>query len=384
MPELAAVRACRREAGERLMAPANGSGGRRTRRVAVAAALVAAAGVAAVAANGVGLTSIFGSDPANSGDAADLPPATAQITRQTLLDTRTESGDLDFGGAVSVSARLNGTITGLPTAGSTVGRGKALYRLDNDPVVLLLGKLPAYRTLSSGLEGPDVKQFERNLYALGYRGFTVDSDYTSSTASAVKEWQEDLGLTKTGTVDLGRVYYVPAQVRVDSLKAALGDEVGSGKPILTYTGRSQVITVELPYAEKRLVKEGAKVSVTLPDGKAVPGKITGSVMVIKPAATSSDKDTTVFEVTIAVDDPKNLAGLDTAALDVAFTASERKNVLTVPVAALLALSEGGYGVEIVEGDTTKIVAVKTGLFSGGRVEVSGAGIAEGITVGMPT
>lgn len=153
---------------------------------------------AAVAANGVGLTSIFGSDPASSADAADLPPATAQITRQTLLDTTTESGDLNFGWAVSVSARLNGTITDLPAAGSTVGRGKALYRLDNDRVVQLLGKLPAYRTLSSGLEGPDVKQFEQNLYALGYRGFTVDSDYTSSTASAVKEWQEDLGLTKSG------------------------------------------------------------------------------------------------------------------------------------------------------------------------------------------
>jgi hypothetical protein len=56
----------------------------------------------------------------------------------------------------------------------------------------------------------------------------------------------------------------------------------------------------------------------------------------------------------------------------------------VPVAALLALREGGYGVQIVEGSTTRIVAVKTGLFSGGRVEVSGDGLAEGMTVGMPS
>jgi hypothetical protein len=68
---------------------------------------------------------------------------------------------------------------------------------------------------------------------------------------------------------------------------------------------------------------------------------------------------------------------------VAFTASKVENVLTVPVAALLALAEGGYGVQIVEGGTTKIVGVKTGLFAGGQVEVSGDGLAEGQVVGMP-
>jgi membrane fusion protein, multidrug efflux system len=62
----------------------------------------------------------------------------------------------------------------------------------------------------------------------------------------------------------------------------------------------------------------------------------------------------------------------------------RTHVLTVPVAALLALAEGGYGVQVVEGATTRIVAVETGLFAGGRVEVSGAGISEGMTVGMPS
>jgi hypothetical protein len=59
-------------------------------------------------------------------------------------------------------------------------------------------------------------------------------------------------------------------------------------------------------------------------------------------------------------------------------------VLTVPVAALLALAEGGYGVQVVGGGTTRIVAVQTGLFAGGRVEVTGDGLAEGQTVGVPS
>jgi hypothetical protein len=59
-------------------------------------------------------------------------------------------------------------------------------------------------------------------------------------------------------------------------------------------------------------------------------------------------------------------------------------VLTVPVAALLALAEGGYGVQVVTGTATRIVAVRTGLFAAGRVEVSGDGLTEGMTVGMPS
>jgi hypothetical protein len=58
-------------------------------------------------------------------------------------------------------------------------------------------------------------------------------------------------------------------------------------------------------------------------------------------------------------------------------------VLTVPAAAPLALAEGGYGVQVVDGDRTRIVAVQTGLFAGGRVEVTGDGLTEGLTVGMP-
>lgn len=87
---------------------------------------------------------------------------------------------------------------------------------------------------------------------------------------------------------------------------------------------------------------------------------------------------------MTVADPKALTGFEQASAKVAFTAAERPDVLTVPVAALLALAEGGYGVQLVEGASTRIVAVETGLFASGRVEVSGAELAEGATVGMPT
>jgi hypothetical protein len=62
---------------------------------------------------------------------------------------------------------------------------------------------------------------------------------------------------------------------------------------------------------------------------------------------------------------------------------ERADVLTVPVNALLALAEGGYGLELVNPDgTTEIVAVETGLFADGRVEVEGPDLDDGLTVGV--
>jgi hypothetical protein len=87
-------------------------------------------------------------------------------------------------------------------------------------------------------------------------------------------------------------------------------------------------------------------------------------------------------VTVTIADQAALGSLAAAPVDVDFISYQRKNVLAVPVAALLALANGGYGVEVVDGDSTRIVAVKTGMFAGARVEVSGNGIAEGVAVGV--
>jgi multidrug efflux pump subunit AcrA (membrane-fusion protein) len=73
-----------------------------------------------------------------------------------------------------------------------------------------------------------------------------------------------------------------------------------------------------------------------------------------------------------------------AAVPVAFTAGRRPHVLAVPVAALLALAEGGYGVQVVDGTTTRTVAVKTGLFADGKVEITGDGLHAGMKVAMPS
>jgi len=348
---------------------------RRKTAVAVTAVLTAGAAVAAVAA--VRLPDAAGGEKPKSA----LPAATAAVTKQTLVDRQSEDGTLAYGDTTAVRTRLSGTVTGLPAAEATIKRGKSLYRIDNSPVVLLYGKLPAYRKLAPGVEGSDVKQFEQNLWALGYRGFTVDKTFSSATADAVQEWQDDLGLSETGTVDPDRIVYAAGPVRVDSLTAALGSVVQPGTEVLATTRTSRVATVDLDISDQRLAKKGATVEVTLPDGSETKAKITGVETVAVPAEGNQPAST---KIVVTIGFSKAPKGLNQASVTVGFTASQRKNVLTVPIEALLALAEGGYGVQVVEGSSTRIVAVETGLFADGRVEVSGEGITAGTTVGMPT
>ncbi|WP_218125822.1 peptidoglycan-binding protein [Sinosporangium album] len=313
---------------------------------------------------------------------ARLPPATAQVTRQTLHDTKTISGSLGYGPTTSLVNRLSGTVTWVPGSGDVVRRGKPLYRVDNTPVVLMYGSLAAYRELAPGVEGRDVKQLESNLKALGYGGFTVDDEYDWETAEAVQEWQDDLGLEETGRVELGRVVFRPSAVRVDSVEATAGQPAAPAQAVLTYTGTSRVVTVQMDVSDQRLAKEKAKVTIKLPDGKEAAGRIRDVYTVIQPAQGQGSEAETKIESIVSLS-RKAARGLDAAAVDVTFTASSRKNVLTVPVSALVALSEGGYGVEVVSGGASKFVPVETGLFASGRVEVSGGDLAEGVAVGIP-
>ena len=318
-------------------------------------------------------------DDARSG--SDLPAATAVVTKQTLVDAESHDGSLAYANTTTIKTKLSGTLTALAAAGSTVKRGQKLYKLDNKPVVLLYGSTPGYRTLAAGTKGTDVKQFETNLWALGYRGFTVDSSYTASTATAVKVWHKNLGLATTGTVELGRVFYATGAVRVDSLSAELDDSLQPGAQVLQVSGLGRVATVELAIDDQRLAKVGASVQVTLPDGKKVKGRISQVQTTVVPAASAGEKATTKIDVTVSF--AETPSGLDEAAVTVDFVSSQIKDVLTVPVNALLALSEGGYGVQVVDGSTIRILTVETGLFADGRVQVSGNGLVEGMKVGVP-
>jgi peptidoglycan hydrolase-like protein with peptidoglycan-binding domain len=341
----------------------------------------------AVAAAGVAAAGVGGDGGDGTEEPSTQPASTTQVTRETLVQAITVEGELSYGDPVPLAASVRGTVTWLPPVGATVERGQTLFRADERPVVLLYGALPMYRPLAAGVEGTDVKHFERNLRQLGYTGFTVDEEFTGATAAAVRRWQEDLGVTETGTVDSSLVVVLPGAVRVAELTARVGSPAGG--EVYRYTGTRRVVTVPVDAGEAEWAVKDAAVTVTLPDAREVAGKVASvgteaasdSAESQPPGGTATDD--AQIEVTVSITDQRALGRLERSPVDVAYVAEERQNVLTVPVAALLALAEGGYGLEVVEGGTSRYVAVEVGLFADGRVEVSGGEVAEGMTVGLP-
>jgi peptidoglycan hydrolase-like protein with peptidoglycan-binding domain len=312
-----------------------------------------------------------------------LPPATAQVIRQTMLDTDDIPGDLGYGATTTLAGRVPGVITTVPLNGDVISRGQQIYRVDDTPVVLMYGAVAAYRALGPGAVGADAHQLNDNLKALGYPGLPGGNAYTTATEWAVRQWQRSLGIPQTGRVELGRVLFAPGDIRIDSVTAGLNQSTGDGQEVLQYTGTSRMVTTQLRVSQQRLARAGVQVQIQLPDGGNAVGTVVRVYTVIDQSADPGSPPTTSIEALISLGDPAAAAGIEVAVVSVVFTADEHKDVLTVPIAALVALADGGYGLEVVEGSTTRYVRVSTGLFAHGRVEVTADGLVEGMTVGMP-
>jgi peptidoglycan hydrolase-like protein with peptidoglycan-binding domain len=311
--------------------------------------------------------------------AAEAPAAadTVAVRKMDLAEKETVTGELGYGTAQKLNGRRQGTITALPAVGAVLDRGAVIYQVDAKPVVLFLGSLPLYRAVGTGMtDGPDVKLVEENLRDLGYSGFgTPNEKFTAATEAAIKKWQKKLGVDQTGVIELGDVAVTAAPVRVSTVSATLGADAAGA--VLEYTDTTRWVTAELSEDQKDLAVAGAKVTLTVGD-KQVPGTVTSVV----PAPPSDSQDPNAdssqkYTATVSIDDVAAIGAVDSGPVDVVVTSGTRQGVLAVPVGALLALSEGGYAVETSSG---KLVAVTTGLFADGMVEVSGDGLTEDMKV----
>jgi hypothetical protein len=351
--------------------------------------------LAAAASPGMGVAGAAWWTGAGAGDQAGGPEqvdegatTTAAVTRRTLRAQEEVDGTLGYGGARAVANQRQGTITALPAEGAVVTRGKALYRVDGKPVPLLYGRLPAWRPLSVGVDdGPDVRQLEQNLVALGYdpdRAITVDNHFTWATGAAVRRWQEVLGLDKTGTVRPGDAVWQPGPVRVGKLEAAVGDTARPGGRLLEVTSTTRQVTIDLDASRQPYVRAGDPVDLELPGGRTTTGRVVsvGKVATASAGEGGDDGSPTV-ELVVSLDKPKATGSLDQAPVGAAITTEVRRGVLAVPVNALLALAEGGYAVEVEREGRRELVGVTTGLFADGQVEVEGGGLAAGDQVVVP-
>ena len=370
---------------------------RRARRwwLTIVVVLVLAVAGSATALSGV-LDRLGSTNPASTSSDNAATVSLATVTKRSLSQTTSVNGTLGYADSYTVPGQLTGTFTALPRVGQVVEQGQVLYRVDGYPVVLLYGSTPAYRVLAedataADLAGPDVAELNQALVALGYASranLDPSSDQFSWTTKAgVKKLQAHLGVDQSGALDLGQVVFLPTAARVTNVQATLGGHAGT--PVLTATSTTRQVSVNLNANRQAQVKTGDSVTITLPDGRTTPGTIAsvGTVATTPTASGSGGTDSTpTVAVTINPTRPQDTGTLDQASVQVAITTATVNDVLAVPVNALLALSGGGYAVEVADPDGTHhLVAITLGIFddAGGLVQVSGSGLTAGQHVVVP-
>jgi peptidoglycan hydrolase-like protein with peptidoglycan-binding domain len=159
---------------------------------------------------------------------------------------------------------------------------------------------------------------------------------------------------------------------------------GAGTPILQTTSTRLTVTVDLDASKQSEARVGEAVTVEMPNGGVVNGRITAVSRVAQSSSngngdSGSSGSGSTIPVTIALTGRQSGAGLDKASVSVNFSQAKAKNVLSVPVTALLATGGGRYSIQEASA-SHKLIPVTTGLFAAGYVQISGAGIYPGLKV----
>jgi peptidoglycan hydrolase-like protein with peptidoglycan-binding domain len=346
--------------------------------------VVSSLGAAAVVAAGLSISVAATSGEPGDDTTRTYQGSTGEVVRGDLEGRTTASGTLRFADGRTLRAGRGGVVTEVPVPGSVKKAGDRLYAVDNVPVFLLRGGMPAWRDLAAGMaDGPDVRQLERGLRELGFFRGDPDERFRSSTADAISKWQKENGLERTGRLPLGSVVFAGGDVRVGTVTARVGDQIGPGTDLFATTSTVRVVDLFLELADQQLAVVGRKVGLRLPGGTGTAGTIS-SVGTPTERDDSSGQKETVIPVVVALDDPAAAGSLQEASVTVEVPSDRREDVLSVPVGALIALDPDRFGIEVVEADgTTRKVPVTTGLFAGGQVEISGQDVEAGQRVVVP-
>jgi hypothetical protein len=354
--------------------------------------LIALVVVLVVAGVAVALANSFGSaGPGRSavGDKAD-PTSLYTIVRTDLSSQTQVPATLGYSDDFSLVNQAQGIVTAVPALGQTITEGTVLYQVSGAPVGLLYGSTPAYRALSRGMTGADVAELNADLVALGYATsgeIHPGADlFTYWTGVGVKRLQAAMGERSTGILALGQAVFASTAIRVTSVMAALGAPIGPGEPVLSATSTNRHVSIDLDASEQTEVALGDKVMILLPNNQSTPGVISSvGTVAIAPASGSSDSSPTIT-ILVTPTDAAATGTWDQAPVNVTITTASVRNVLAVPVDALLAQTGGAYAVEVAgTGGARHLVTVSLGLFddADGMVQVSGANLSAGQRVVVP-
>lgn len=318
-----------------------------------------------------------------------LEPPDEVASEATYATVRAEQGSVSaisriraFAQWEPMSAGVNsasGVVTEVALASGEASTCDVLYRVNEQPVVIAEGEIPAYRAMSEGDTGRDVVQLQEMLIACGYSTGDADGDFGPSTTAAVEAWQDDLGVEDTGVVALGSIVFVstlPTQVLLDSDRLRVGSSLNGGEDVVSVLSDSPRFLSQISDRQVAQLEEGQRAFLETPFGEfeAVIGSIEGA-------------DSQQFTVTYVSVDDEPLCGDACAEFPISPATSFEARVelvapaegVVIPSAALVTDASGGVIVVTDTGERISVTirnqaqgqAVVDGLHSGTLLRVPG-------------
>lgn len=297
-----------------------------------------------------------------------------------------------------------GVVDHLAPAGTPVVTGTVLFWQGGLPVVAIEGDVATLPALGRDLavgedDGTDVKVLEQFLAAGGFdpdAAMVVDDEFDDATANGVVRWWQSTGaLAADAAVDpadvvvpAGSFVTVPSGLQMGEPAVADGTTLTTDGPAAALTKAARLVTYDAEVGNATYAL-GATVDVVFPDDTVLTGTVT-SVGDVAVAGTAGQEPTVPVEISIGAELPATAAALAQVPVTLRAVSESTANAFVVPTTALVALAEGGYGLQVVDGATaegvatTHLIGVEVGQFTDGMVAVSGPDLAAGLEVVVPS
>ena len=249
----------------------------------------------------------------------------------------------------------------------------------------------ALESYNNGVDAAQALAIEnaQKAYDEALKSYNKGVDKAAELQQAEEELEELQLSSKSETFSPTNALASETPIIVGSYITSEGSVVAANSQMYNISSTGVEVVFQIDASDQDIVSVGDSVEVELPSED----RIKATVSYVDPVVTQGQNGDFI-EVKLDISSTEDVKVYDQAPVDVFVTSEVSQDVLYVPVNALIALAEGGYALEIYNGESevgvfegvsgvdTTYVGVEIGVFTDGFVEVSG-NISEGMIVVVP-
>jgi hypothetical protein len=249
----------------------------------------------------------------------------------------------------------------------------------------------AFESYNNGVDAAKALAIEnaQKAYDDALESYNKGVDKAAELQQAEEELEELQLSAKSETFSPTYALASKTPIIVGSYIISEGSAVAANSQMYNISSTGVEVVFQIDASDQDIVSVGDSVEVELPSED----RIKATVSYVDPVVTQGQNGDFI-EVKLDISSTEEVKVYDQAPVDVFVTSEVSQDVLYVPVNALIALAEGGYALEIYNGESevgvfegvsgvdTTYVGIEIGVFTDGFVEVSG-NISKGMIVVVP-